>query len=136
MAYFKFARCIMEGKPIDLYNGGDLKRDFTYVDDVVTAIERVADQPPIVAGSPPSRIYNVGNNATEPLDHLVAALEACLGKKADKRLLPMQPGDVFVTEADISSLERDFAWKPSTPLEEGIARFARWFQRYFEYPAR
>ena len=148
MAYFKFARSIMEGKPIDLYNSGDMRRDFTYIDDVVSAVQRVVDCPPapnphwaaeqpdLAASSAPFRIYNVGNNNSEPLLNLVAALERSLGKKANRRLLPMQPGDVFVTQADISDMARDFGWKPSTPLEEGVARFVEWYKSYAGSPAR
>jgi UDP-glucuronate 4-epimerase len=142
MAYFKFARSIMEGTPIDLYNCGDLKRDFTYIDDVVDAVERVVDrvptpnrnwtasQPDFVASSAPFRIYNVGNNNAEPLDHLVAALERGLGKKAILRLVPMQPGDVLVTKADVSDMARDFGWRPSTSLEEGVCLFVEWYKAY------
>jgi UDP-glucuronate 4-epimerase len=133
MAYFKFARCIVQGKPIDLYNGGDLKRDFTYIDDVVNALERVMDRAPSAGfkgSSAPFRIYNLGNNRAEALDSLVTALEKCIGKKANRRMLPMQPGDVYVTEADISNMERDFGWRPSTPLAKGIARFVEWFKEF------
>ncbi len=134
MAYYRFARSIMEGASIDLYNNGDLKRDFTYIDDVVNAVERVVDCPPawkdLTASSAPFRIYNIGNSSAEPLGKLVAALERCIGKKANRRLLPMQPGDVFVTEADVSDMARDFEWKPSTPLDEGVARFVAWFKDY------
>jgi UDP-glucuronate 4-epimerase len=140
MAYFKFARSITEGIPIDLYNSGDLKRGFTYIDDVVGAVERVVDRPPapnphwtaeqpdLASSSAPFRIYNVGNNNAEPLSNLVTALERCLGKKANRRLLAMQPGDAFVTEADISDIARDFAWRPSTSLDEGVARFVEWYK--------
>jgi UDP-glucuronate 4-epimerase len=140
MAYFKFARSITEGIPIDLYNSGDLKRGFTYIDDVVSAVERVVDRPPapnpywtaeqpdLASSSAPFRIYNVGNNSAEPLGNLVTALERCLGKKANRRLLAMQPGDAFVTEADISDMARDFAWRPSTSLDEGVARFVEWYK--------
>ena len=142
MAYFKFARAITEGTPIDLYNSGDLKRDFTYIDDVVSAVERVVDRPPapdphwtaeqpdLASSSAPFRIYNVGNNNAEPLGNLVTALERCLGKKANRRLVPMQPGDVFVTEADIADMTRDFGWRPSTTLDEGVARFIEWYKSH------
>jgi len=142
MAYFKFARAIMAGTPIELYNHGDLKRDFTYIDDVVHAIERVVDCPPspkadwteehpdFASSRVPFRIYNIGNNKAEPLGSLVTALERSLGKKANRRLLPMQPGDVFVTEADTTDMERDFGWRPSTRLSEGVDRFVEWFNSY------
>ncbi len=148
MAYFKFARAITDGTPIDLYNSGDLKRDFTYIDDVVSAVEKAADCPPspgpdgtsdqpdLAASFAPFRIYNVGNNKAEALGSLVKALEECLGKKANQRLLPMQPGDVYVTEADVSDMERDFGWRPSTPLMEGVSRFVEWFKTYDGSPSR
>ncbi len=142
MAYFKFAQAIVRGTPIELFNGGEMKRDFTYVDDVVEGITRVIDRPATPdpawdAASPdpssssaPFRLYNIGSNRAEPLSNLVAALEKGLGRKADTRMLPMQPGDVTVTEADLSALERDFGWKPATTLEEGVARFVEWFKAY------
>jgi UDP-glucuronate 4-epimerase len=142
MAYFKFARAISEGSAIDLYNGGDMLRDFTYIDDVIEGLARVLDRPASpdpewdacnpnpASSSAPYRIYNIGNNKTEPLSALVQALEKALGKTARKNLLPMQPGDVYATEADVSDLARDFGWTPSTPLGKGIAAFIDWFMRY------
>jgi len=142
MAYFKFATAIQEGRPIDLFNNGDLKRDFTYIDDVIDAVERVVDCPPSpdahwteerpdpAASSAPFRIYNIGNNKAEPVGNLVSALERGLGRKATRNLLPMQPGDVFVTEADVADMERDFNWRPSTSLETGVDRFVEWFKAY------
>jgi UDP-glucuronate 4-epimerase len=140
MAYFKFARAIVEGKSIDVYNGGDMLRDFTYIDDIVEGLVRVVGRPP--AGDPawdpahpdpssssaPYRIYNLGNNHPVRLGDFIEELERAIGKKAEKRFLPMQAGDVYATEADVSDLERDFGWKPSTPIGEGLARFARWFK--------
>ena len=140
MAYFKFARAITEGTPIDLYNSGDLKRDFTYIDDVVSAVERVVDRPPapdphwtaeqpdLASSSAPFRIYNVGNNNAEPLGNLVTALERCLGKRRTAASCQCRPGDVFVTEADIADMTRDFGWRPSTTLNEGVARFIEWYK--------
>ena len=142
MAYYKFARSITEGTPIELYNSGDMKRDFTYIDDVVEAIAHVfnrpatpdpawkADRPDPAASSAPFRIYNIGNSRSEPVEKLVSLLEKFLGRKAKRHSAPMQPGDVYVTEADVSDLQRDFGWKPSTPLDQGIARFVEWFQKY------
>lgn len=142
MAYYKFARAMVEGTPIDLFNSGEMKRDFTYIDDVVEGIARVMDRPAAPdaswsaenpdpsSSSAPFRIYNVGSNRAEPLGRLVSALEHALGRKAKCRLLPMQRGDVAATEADLSLLERDFGWKPTTTLEEGIGRFAEWFRSY------
>lgn len=144
MAYYKFARAIFEGTPIDLFNLGDMKRDFTYIDDVVKAVTRVMDRPaapdPLwkperpdpASSSAPFRIYNIGNSKSEPIANLVFSLERCMGMKAKRRLIPMQPGDVLATEADVSELERDFLWKPSTTLDDGVARFVEWFKAYHE----
>jgi UDP-glucuronate 4-epimerase len=142
MAYYKFARAIVDGTPIDLFNSGEMKRDFTYVDDVVEGIARVMDRPaapdpswdPVSPdpsrSSAPYRIYNIGCAAAEPIGRLVSALERGLGRKATCRMLPMQPGDVAATEADLSLLGRDFGWKPTTALEDGVARFVEWFKSY------
>ena len=142
MAYYKFARAIAEGTPIDLFNSGEMKRDFTYVDYVVEGIARVierpaapdaswdAESPDPSSSSAPFRIYNIGSSRAEPLSRLVAALERGLGRKAVCRMLPMQPGDVTATEADLSLLERDFGWKPATGLDDGVARFVEWFKSY------
>jgi UDP-glucuronate 4-epimerase len=142
MAYFKFARAIMEGTPIELFNSGEMKRDFTYIDDVLEAVLHVVnhrpsadpnwkpEQPDPATSSAPFRIYNVGSGRAEPLGNLVAALEKHIGKKAIQRPAPMQPGDVYMTEADVSDLARDFGWRPSTSLDEGIAGFVRWFISY------
>ena len=142
MAYFKFARAIAEGRPIDLYNRGDMLRDFTYIDDVIEGVVRVLDRPASPdagwdphepdpsASSAPYRIYNLGNSKPEPLSALVEALEKGFGKAAQKNLLPMQPGDVHATEADVSDLARDFGWAPSTPMDKGISDFVDWFKRY------
>ena len=144
MAYYKFAQAIVEGKNIELYNSGKMTRDFTYVDDVVEGMMRVTDRPaasdpgwdpahpdPAVS-SAPFRIYNIGNSRAEPLAALVTALERQLGRKAELRMGPMQPGDVRATEADVSDLKRDFGWMPTTSLEDGIARFVKWFKSYRE----
>jgi UDP-glucuronate 4-epimerase len=142
MAYFKFARAIAEGRAIDVYNGGDMLRDFTYIDDVVEGLLRVLDRAPApdpdwsasnpdpASSSAPYRVYNIGNNRPVRLGGFIDELERALGAKAERRCLPMQPGDVYATEADVSELERDFGWKPSTTIEEGLARFARWFADY------
>lgn len=142
MAYYKFALCIRAGKPIDLFNSGRMMRDFTFVDDVVGAIERILPRPPAsnpgwpaespdpASSSAPYRIYNIGNSRSEPLKSLVEALERAMGRKAETRLLPMQPGDVPATEADIRDLERDFGWRPTTSFADGINRFVDWFRKY------
>jgi UDP-glucuronate 4-epimerase len=142
MAYYKFAQAIAAGRPIDVYNGGDMLRDFTYIDDIVEGVVRVIDRPPggdaawdaskpdPAGSSAPYRVYNIGNSSPVRLGDFIEALEAAMGAKAEKRYLPMQAGDVYATEADVSDLERDFGWKPSTPIGEGLARFAAWFIRY------
>jgi UDP-glucuronate 4-epimerase len=140
MAYFKFARAIVRGETIDVYNNGDHYRDFTYIDDIAEGVVRVIDRIPI--GNPefdpmksdpgsskaPFRIYNIGNNTSVRLSDFIATLERALGREAKKRYLPMQDGDVYATEADVTDLERDFNWRPSTKVEEGLARFAEWFE--------
>jgi UDP-glucuronate 4-epimerase len=142
MAMFIFAKAIVEGKPIRLFNHGNMRRDFTYVDDVVEAIARLVDRPP--QGNPawsgadpdpassaaPWKIYNIGNNRPEELMHVVALLEKEFGRPAIKEMLSMQPGDVPATYADIEDLARDVGFRPATSIEEGIARFSRWFREY------
>lgn len=140
MAYFKFADAIMTGKPIEIYNGGDLLRDFTYIDDVVTAVLLVANRAPEGdaafnpdgnspdRSSAPFRIYNIGNSRPERLEDFIRMLENSLETTAIKKYLPMQPGDVYMTSADTGALERDFGWKPTTRLAEGIARFTEWYK--------
>ena len=143
MAYFKFAKAILEGSPIDVYNNGDMRRDFTYVDDVVEGVIRVNDRPaapdPDWDGAAPNpatsrapwRIYNVGNHTPVELMRLIELLEEAFGRKAIKVLLPMQPGDVPATYADVADLERDVGFAPSTSIEEGIARFATWYRGHY-----
>ena len=135
MAYFGFTNKIMEGKTIQIFNNGDMKRDFTYVDDIVTGIEAMLCNPP--EGKDPAKVYNIGNNQPEDLLHFVETLENCLmdagliTEPAKKEFLPMQPGDVYQTYADIAPLEHDFGFRPSTPIEEGLARFARWYADFY-----
>jgi len=143
MAVFLFTKAIIEGRAIDVFNYGRMKRDFTYIDDIVEGVIRVLDRPPQpngnwspekpdpAASSAPYRIYNIGNNAPIELTYLVEVIEKCVGKKAEKNLLPMQPGDVSATFADIDDLRRDVGFSPSTPIEEGIARFVAWYQEYY-----
>ena len=142
MAIYIFAKAIVEGQPIKLFNHGNMRRDFTYVDDVSDAICRLVDQPP--QGDPawsgakpdpstslaPWKIYNIGNNKPEELLHVVALLEKEFGKSARREMLPMQPGDVPETYADIEDLTRDVGFRPSVGAEEGIARFAVWYRDY------
>ena len=143
MAYFKFTRAILEGRPIEVFNEGRLKRDFTYVDDIVDGVIRVLDRPPAEgAASPaaavdpsraaPHRVYNIGNSDPVELNRFIAVLEECLGRPAIRREVPMQPGDVYATYADVADLERDTGFSPSTPIETGLARFVEWFTRYYQ----
>jgi UDP-glucuronate 4-epimerase len=142
MAMFLFARAILAGQPIKLFNHGKMRRDFTYVDDVSQAIVRLIDKPPQgradwdgarpnpATSSAPWRIYNIGNNHPEDLMHVVSLLEKEFGMVAVKDMLPMQPGDVAATYADVAELERDIGFRPATPIENGIARFAKWYRDY------
>lgn len=129
MAYFSFTRRILAGEPIRVFNNGELWRDFTYVDDITACLLRLLPCPP--EGDDPSRLYNIGNSRPERLTDFIAALEAALGREAKKEYLPMQPGDVYRTFADVSALERDFGFRPDTPLTEGLRRFAAWYRGYF-----
>jgi UDP-glucuronate 4-epimerase len=142
MAMFIFAKSILAGAPIKLFNHGKMRRDFTFVDDVSQAVVRLIDHPPAArpdwdarrpdpsSSAAPWKIYNIGNNRPEELTYVVALLEKELGKLAVRELLPMQPGDVEATYADISDLERDIGFRPSTAIEDGIARFAQWYREY------
>ena len=134
MAYFKFAKKIMNGEPIQIYNNGDMYRDFTYVDDIVKGIENLLCNPPTEdANGVLYKIYNIGNNKPEKLMDYIATLEKCLGREAKKEYLPMQPGDVYQTYADVTDLMEDFGFKPSTTIEEGLSKFAEWFKEYYNY---
>jgi UDP-glucuronate 4-epimerase len=134
MAIFLFARAIIEGKPIKLFNHGKMRRDFTYIDDVTRVILRLIDHVPRddgeKAGSAPARIYNVGNHHPEELMHIVAVLEKEIGREATKEMLPMQPGDVVETFADIGELMRDTGFAPQTSIEDGIREFVTWYRGY------
>jgi len=131
MAYFKFANAITAGKPIDVYNNGDMKRDFTFIDDIVDGIEVLVQQPPLAANDEvPHRVYNLGNNQPEQLMDMISLLENQLGKKAQKNYLPMQPGDVFSTYADIGASTNDFDFLPKTSLTNGIEKFAVWYNDF------
>jgi UDP-glucuronate 4-epimerase len=128
MSPMLFARALLEGKPIQVFNHGDMKRDFTYVDDAVEATVRVLDAPP--SGLPPHRVLNVGNHQPVALLEYIALLEAALGRKAVMEMKPMQPGDVPATYADTRALREATGFAPATPLAEGLARFAEWFKGY------
>ena len=143
MAMFLFASAILAGQPIRLFNHGRMRRDFTYVDDVSQAIARLIDKAPEgrqdwdgnrpdpASSRAPWKIYNIGNSRPEELTAVVALLEKEFGKAAIKEMLPMQPGDVEATYADVKDLENDIGFRPATPIEEGVARFVRWYRDYY-----
>jgi UDP-glucuronate 4-epimerase len=144
MVLFLFTRAILDGKPIDVFNYGNMKRDFTYVDDIIEGVVRVVDRIP--EPSPgwkgenpdpgtsyaPYKLYNIGNNNPVELATFIGVLENCLGKKAEKNLLPMQPGDVIATYADEDDLIKDVGFKPGTPIEEGVKKFVAWYRGYYK----
>jgi len=142
MAYFKFTESILQGRPIDVYNNGNMKRDFTFIDDIVKGIIRVLDKParPNIAwnnlkpdpatSSAPYRIYNIGNSSPVPLNDFIDELERAAGKKAIKNFLPSQPGDVLSTDADMTDLERDFGYRPQTDIRTGLERFVEWYKDF------
>jgi UDP-glucuronate 4-epimerase len=135
MAIFLFAKSIVEGKPIRLFNHGKMRRDFTHIDDVTRVIQRLIDRVPQgegEAGTAPMRIYNVGNHKPEELMHVVALLEQELGRKAIKDMLPMQPGDVMETFADVNDLMRDVGFRPQTSIEDGIRGFVAWYRDHYK----
>lgn len=143
MALFLFTKAILEDRPIDVFNYGEMQRDFTYIDDIVEGIIRVIDNPP--AGNPlwsgknpdpssskaPYKIYNIGNNNPVKLLDFINAIEKAIGKNAKKNMLPIQAGDVPSTYADVSGLINDFGYKPNTPVEKGINRFIKWYREFF-----
>ena len=143
MALFKFTKLILAGEPIDVYNEGRMRRDFTYIDDIVTGVIATADRtatadpgwsgddPDPATSNAPYRLYNIGNNRPEELLHVIEVLEQCLGRKAKRHLLPMQPGDVPATYANVDDLTRDTGFTPHTPIEEGVARFVEWYRGYY-----
>ncbi len=131
MAYFSFTKKIMKGETIKIFNNGDMYRDFTYVDDIVQGIMNMLLNPPKPdENGDCAKVYNIGNNNPEKLMYFIETLEKAIGKVAEKEYLPMQPGDVYQTYADVTELQKDFDFKPSTSIEDGLNRFAKW---YFEY---
>jgi UDP-glucuronate 4-epimerase len=142
MALFLFTKAILEGRPIDVFNHGKMRRDFTYVDDIVNGVAAVvnrvpstnpswnSDTPDPASSRAPYRLYNIGNNNPVELMHLIETLEECLGVKAVKNMLEMQPGDVPATYADIDDLERDVGFRPRMPIERGVESFVRWYKEY------
>lgn len=143
MALFLFTKAILEGRPIDVFNEGKMRRDFTYIDDIVTGVERTSDQ--IAAADPnwnsdepnpststaPYRIYNIGNNEPVQLGRFIEVIEDAIGIKAKRNLMPMQPGDVPATFADIDALESAVGFRPSTPIETGVENFVAWYREYY-----
>jgi UDP-glucuronate 4-epimerase len=147
MALFKFTDGILAGRPIPVFNRGDMVRDFTYVDDIVEGVVRTVDKPAAPAAGwsgerpdpassyAPWRIFNIGNNQPVKLMRYIEVLEQCLGRKAKLELLPMQAGDVRATFADVGELEQAVGYKPQTPIEVGVRRFAEWYQAYYRKSA-
>ena len=129
MAPMLFAKAITAGEPIKVFNHGEMWRDFTYVDDIVAGVLKALDRP--ATGTPPHALYNLGNNKSEKLTDFIAAIEKALGKKAEKIMLPMQPGDVPATYADIDASQRDLGFAPTTPISAGIPKFIAWFKDYY-----
>ena len=143
MANFSFTQKILAGEPIDVFNYGNHQRDFTYIDDIVEGVVRVLDRipepnpdwsgdaPDSATSTAPYRLYNIGNNEPVELMYYIEILEDCLGKKAVKNMLPMQPGDVQATYADVDDLVRDVGYKPATTVAEGMARFVDWYREFY-----
>lgn len=144
MALFLFTRAILEGRPIDVFNQGKMRRDFTYVEDIVEGVVRVLErpatanpnwnssQPDPASSSAPYRLFNIGNNNPVELEEFISAIEVALGKKAKRNYLPMQAGDVPATYADVSDLEREVGFKPATPIREGVGKFVEWYRSYYQ----
>ena len=144
MAYYKFAKALYEGQPIDVYNDGDMMRDFTYIDDIVEAMVRLVNRipqgnkawdgenPDPASSRAPYRLYNIGNNNPEKLMDMISYLEEATGKEAAKNFMPMQPGDVYATYADVDDLMAEIDFKPSTPLRQGLGKFVSWYKDYYD----
>ena len=143
MALFLFTKAIIEGRPIDVFNYGKMKRDFTYIDDIIEGVVKIigripepnprwnGDNPDPATSFAPYTLYNIGNNNPVELERFISVLETCLERQAKRNLLPIQMGDVPATYADIGDLVRDIGFKPATPIEEGIRRFVEWYRRYY-----
>ncbi|MGB5962235.1 MAG: NAD-dependent epimerase [Coleofasciculaceae cyanobacterium] len=144
MAPFLFTKAILEGQPINVFNHGKMRRDFTYVDDIVEGVVRVLDKVPEAnpnwsgdapdpsSSNAPYKLYNIGNNQPIELMHFIEVLENCLGKKAEKNMLPLQPGDVLATYADVDDLVQDVGFKPNTSIETGVEKFVAWYREYYK----
>ena len=143
MALFLFTKAILEDRPIDIFNNGNMKRDFTYIDDIVEGVTRVihklpkadsgwsGDEPDSATSYCPYRLYNIGNNTPVELMYYIETLEECIGKKAKKNFLPMQKGDVPATCANVEDLENDVGFRPNTPIETGIRNFVEWYRQFY-----
>ncbi len=132
MAAFLFTRAMLEGKPIQVFNNGDMRRDFTYIDDIVGGILAVAAHPPAADSAAPARVYNIGNHRSEPLVRFISIIEQALGIKAKIAYQPMQPGDVKETFADIQPLRDEIGFHPTTTIDEGIPKFIQWYRDYYK----
>ncbi|WP_447986163.1 NAD-dependent epimerase [Nitrospira sp. Nam74] len=144
MALFIFTKAILEGNPIQVFNFGKMQRDFTYIDDIADGVIRVLDKPALAdvawnseqpdpsRSAAPYRIYNIGNHQPVELLHLIEVLETCIGKKAEKVMLPIQPGDVPATYADVHDLVRDIGFRPATPIDVGVSRFVQWYREFYQ----
>jgi UDP-glucuronate 4-epimerase len=139
MAMWVFTDALFSGRPLQLFNGGDMRRDFTYIDDIVSGVLAAVDSPPLDDGQTkaggsktPHAIYNIGNHRSEELMRMVGLLEQATGRKAEVEFKPMQPGDVKDTFADISAIQRDLGFEPSTSIDTGIPRFVEWFKAYHQ----
>jgi UDP-glucuronate 4-epimerase len=144
MSLFQFTKKILAGEPIEVFNFGKHKRDFTYIDDIVTGVIRVLDRVPQPdskwnpihpnpsTSSAPYRLFNIGNSQPVLLEEVIQILESCLGKKAEKKMMPIQPGDVLETYADISDLEKYVGYRPATPIRVGVEKFASWYRDFYQ----
>lgn len=144
MALFLFTKAILEDRPIDVFNFGKMRRDFTYVDDIVEGVIRVSDNVPVAnpdwsgdesdpsSSAAPYKIYNIGNNEPVELMYMIETIEKCLGKTAEKNMMPIQPGDVPATYADVDDLIRDVGFRPATPIETGIENFVKWYREFYQ----
>jgi UDP-glucuronate 4-epimerase len=132
MAAFKFSRAILAGEPIDVYNHGQLQRDFTYIDDIISGMLAVLDHPPPAVEDVPHALYNIGNHQPELLLRFIEVLAQALGRTPRLNLLPMQPGDVLITYADTTPLQRDFGWRSTTTIEQGLPRFVAWYREHYQ----
>jgi len=131
MAAMIFIRAILAGQPIDVFNHGDMQRDFTYIDDIVSGVVSIVDRVPPPQDGVQHRVYNIGNHHAEPLMRFIDLLCRALGRKAQMNMLPMQPGDVQATYADISAIQRDYGWQPTTSIDVGLPRLVEWYRSYY-----